>query len=55
MELPHPASFVISWAWQKTGFLELGPMRVGKMVPFTFFQLTCVHREVPKPIAHVQE
>ena len=42
-------------ARQKIGLLELGPMPVGKMVPLTFLQLTRVHREVPEPIAHVQD
>ena len=45
----------LDWARQKTGLLELGPMPVGKMAPFTFLQLTRVHREVPEPIAHVQD
>ena len=42
------------WARQKTGLLELGPMPVGKLVPFTFLDLTRVQREVPEPIPHVQ-
>ena len=45
----------LDWARKKTGLLELGPMPVGKMVPFKFLQLTRVHREVPEPIAHVQD
>ena len=45
----------LDWARQKIGLLELGPMPVGKMAPFTFLQLACVHREVPEPIAHVQK
>ena len=45
----------LDWARQKTGLLELGPMPVGKIVAFTFLQLTRVHREVPEPIAHVQD
>jgi len=45
----------LDWARQKTGLLELGPMPVSKMVSFTFLQLTRVHREVPEPIAHVQD
>jgi len=42
------------WARQNTGLLELSPMPVGKMLSFTLLQLTRVHRQVPEPIAHVQ-
>jgi len=43
------------WARQKTGLLELGPLPVGKIVPFTLLDLTRVQREVPEPIPHVHD